>query len=353
MGRIITPDQALILPKGPRGFNADGLEIPTAYAGLGGRYRMQVHKAKSGTLSHDTGWFSNLITNTGLVNMATAGIINEWAAGCAVGTGNTTPQNTDTQLANYLTKVGAQGSYNPAGIMSYVPQNGSTPPMWVLTYTFVFPTGAAAGNLTEIGTFSPNNPTGQLALTSRALIVDSNGNPTSITVLSNEILTVTYQILFYLDPTDHAFTFNVNGSPVTGTYRIMNMATPTACYWTLQSSSGSNGYASTYIYVYSGNMGINTGAPTGSSTSFTCYTGNCTMTFVNDIVNSDTCYVDVQNVTFTATQANYAGGINSFSAESRFQRMQFGNLSAPINKIAGQQLTMGFRFAWGRYPAGS
>lgn len=354
MGRILLPDNRLVVPKG-----IEHPEFPTSYTGMGGRWRLRTNKAKSGSAQRDTGWFHNLITNTGLRQMGAMGssslaATSEWCNGCAVGTGNIAPTVNDVQLAAYLTKIAANNptAFPDADVtIAYVAQNGAIPPMWTATYTFIFPTGAAAGNITELGAYPSAIANGQNSLSSRALIVDAGNNPTSITVLSDEILTVTYQTLFYIDPTDHSFTFNVNSSPITGTYRPMAMNSPPNISEVICPTTQNIGYGTGgVINVYSGAIGTNLQSPTGTALGLNVFSNINSYAITDDTANSGTVYVDATNLVYTATQANFGGGITAFSLQTNFHKVQFGNLSTPINKINGQQLSMGFRYAWGRYP---
>ena len=68
--------------------------------------------------------------------------------------------------------------------------------------------------------------------------------------------------------------------------------------------------------------------------------------FVNDLANSGTCYYDTKG-TFPTGVAT--GTINTFTFFGHMWSYQFGNLSSPIVKTAGQQLQVNFRASWGRY----
>lgn len=342
MGKIIAPENTLILPK----------------IGIAGRYRLRTHKYKSGKLHYDTGWFDNVITDVGLVDWwgsVGLGAFDDWGSMCAgncVGTGNTTPTTSDTQLAAFRADGGARSNgtgYSGFDTTGYVAAASPLPAYWYGRASWQYNTGAASGNLTEIGVY-PGNPGGGAVapyynghLFSRALIVDANGNPTSITVLSDEILTVTWELRFYLDLTDHAFTFNLNGSPVTGVYRMYQASTQRAQY--ASSATRSDGYS---ITAYSGDIvSALTGTPGGNLGSvFNNNTGITLNNFTNDLANSGTCYND--NLV-TAGIGLINGTIASFTFQRHMWTYQFGQLSAPIIKSNGQQLQMAFRTAWGRY----
>jgi hypothetical protein len=206
-------------------------------------------------------------------------------------------------------------------------------------------TGVASGNLTEVGVY-PGNPGGGAVapyyaghLFSRALILDTNGNPTAITVLSDEILTVTWQLRFYLDLTDHAFSFNLNGSPITGTYRMYQASSQRSEYATdatRKNEAAVVGFTGTMVNPINGSITGNIGTVNGS----TVYN------FVNDLNNSGILYVDSK---LNAGVNTMNGTINTFTFQNHMWSYQFGNLSQPIVKTSGQQLQMNFRTSWGRY----
>lgn len=343
MGKILLPQKNIIT--GGR-------------VGMGGAYRLQTRKYKSGKLHHDTGWFDNLITDGGiwqyhsLPKPSSFDNMGEIVDNVCVGTGNTAPSFSDTQLANYVAKSarGGSGLNNGTG---FVPAASPVPAYWYARGNFQFGTGVAAGNLSEVGAFPfgvPWNGGGevvydQTTLFSRALILDGAGNPTTITVLSDEILTVYYELRFYVDTTDHAFTFNLNGSPITGTYRVMDYdGYDLGAHGQQQVSSGN--YIG--VSVYSGAMGAANSSPSGSLGLQATSSGDILSIdqVVNDLANSNTCYMDL-HCTFPINEGN--GTINSFSITDGMWNYQFGNLSTPIVKTTGQQLQTAFRLSWGRY----
>lgn len=337
------PENTLILPS----------------VGVEGLYRLRTHKYKSGKLHYDTGWFKNVITDVGLIDWYFSkglGTFDTWGSMCAnncVGTGSATPTTSDVQLASYLAQSGpktAGGGTGYAGFdtTGYVAAASPVPAYWYGQSSWQYGTGVAAGNLTEVGVY-PGDP-GQSAtppfyaghLFSRALILDSNGNPTTITVLSDEILTVTWQLRFYLDLTDHAFTFNLNGTPITGVYRMYQANTiPTkgelSSAWRENNVGRVNFYTGDIVSALSG-------SPTGPISDTTA-NGFTNQNFVNDLANTGTCYVDRLRTANTSA----VGTIASFTFQNHMWTYQFGQLSQPIIKSTGQQLQMAFRTAVGRY----
>lgn len=332
MGKIILPNRNIVR----LGFNA--------HVGMEGYYSLRKIDKFSGKTTQEIKPFHNLILNQGLTNytLSNTYLNGSVATFLAVGTGNTAPAVTDKQLQAWVAST--------AGISStvgYVAAASPLPAYWYCRTSYQFSTGVAAGNLSEIGvapssgfTTPPINPT---TLGSRALIVDVNGNPTTITVLSNEILTATYELRFYLDTTDHSFTVNLNGSPITGVYRLCNITNvaSTPLVWTLANNNG----AADKVNVYSGDIGPVTGIPSG--TQYASGADSSTLIqFVNDIANSGTCYMD-RYYTFSTANANDT--LKAIQITGVMWNYQFGNLSTPIVKTSGQQFQINYRLSWGRH----
>lgn len=187
-------------------------ELPTI--GVSGEYRFQLSKAEKSPHT-DTGFFKNLILDNGLnmicniAKTSTTSNNNAFllpAAGplsyCYVGSGGATPTYTNTQLQNRI------GSTDPAqesksGTSSF--SRGYAE----LVVVYRFNAGTVVGNLSEVG-IGPS-PT---SLFSRALILDSNGDPTTITVLDDDILTVTYRLRLTIPRVDILQSINVDNSGV-------------------------------------------------------------------------------------------------------------------------------------------
>lgn len=181
---IIQPRKELILPfKAPR----EQLE---------GWFMIEVRKS-DGRVYTAAPWQRNLITNGGLNNFGTstknffseAG--NGWIASCHVGEGTTPPTVTDTALESYLSHKHHGGSYTSG------PANGSGNPPYYrwLKNNHTFAQGQATGTWTEIG-LGPSPGNGPI--TTRALIKDTNGDPTSIVVGASDQVTVRYEIRSYI-----------------------------------------------------------------------------------------------------------------------------------------------------------
>lgn len=161
--------------------------------GLQGRFKIEAIK-RDGSRRVLADWFDNLILNSGLNRIGTASPI----AGAMVGTSNTAPDVAQTaliaQLA-YTTTVAVAAAHAVNTTDNYASR--------IITYRFA--EGVAAGNLTEVGVgWSSGN------CFSRALILDGGGSPTTLTVLSDETLDVTYELRVYPMTADVAGTLTLN-----------------------------------------------------------------------------------------------------------------------------------------------
>ena len=199
-----------------------------------------------------TGWFPNLITNGGLDRMATGPV----GFHVHVGAGNTPPDANDTALAasvartstTQLLQNGAQGA---------APYYG-----WYLT-TWRFSQGAAAGNLAEVGV-GWSNTNGDLF--SRALILDGGGSPTTVTVLADEFLDVSYELRNYPSLTDSdPHIVSIGGVDYTFTARSASVTD--SSNWTPPLRSGPSYPNTGFCRAYNGGIQAITQQPSGAGSN--------------------------------------------------------------------------------------
>lgn len=276
-----------------------------------------------------TGWFDNLITNSGLdlFGVLTTGT-PVYTGMCMVGSSNTAPANTDLAMGSLLGPTTTKQSYTFS--------NSSAPNYYkkgVIVYRF--PAGTGTGNISEVGV-GINITSGNLF--SRALVLDINGNPTTITKLSDEILDVTYEFRIYPVLTDvtgsitltgnKGATYNYTGR-VSGATKIMS------------DYSGNPHpliYGSFGITAYTGSIGAVTSTPTGTASS-----GNSTIpAYVNGTYNTNF------TMTFSVSQGNLAGGIKSILVAGTQMEWQF-EFNNAIAKTASDTLSITGNVSWGRY----
>lgn len=284
-----------------------------------------------------TDWFPNLITNIGMDRIATN---YDYMNYCQVGTGSTAPSNSDVALVNRIagTNTTQEFTYGVNSTSPYYTWNKKI---------YRFGLGAAAGNLSEVGIgwLSTGN------LFSRALILDSYGNPTTITVLSDEYLDVTYEFRFYPEEADTTgtivFTGNIGGS-YNYTLRRANITTIVRLfgftgytYPVPMNNKKLNLYSTdAIINAYSGVIGSITGSPSGTSYE-AAYTAMSFSTYVAGTYSLD-CTIVANPTTW-----NVVGGIKSIAFHWGFNlhQMEFDNV---IPKTDQDALSLTFRHIWAR-----
>jgi len=160
--------------------------------------------------------FHNLVTDAGLERMGTGG----WCNYVAVGTSNTPPSVGDTLLGSIHARVGVPTSY---GALAATHTYGGDwiaepiePPYIKTVFTVRFNAGTFNNtNLAEVGIGWDGgkvNNVDQVNLWNRELIKDALGNPSTITVLSDEFLDVTVEIRTYIQTHVNETTINVYDS---------------------------------------------------------------------------------------------------------------------------------------------
>lgn len=162
--------------------------------GIAGEFRCVVTKA-DGTIKTDTKYQRNLILNQGL-DFFGGGKGSAANQACVIGAGNTIPAINQNSLANVVSiAVGTNATFDT----SYSPNPDNLYKMWSQNrYRFE---GLDNVNISEVGLVSSTVAgvsygitTSNYYLTTRALIKDALGNPTSITILLGETLDIYYKL---------------------------------------------------------------------------------------------------------------------------------------------------------------
>ena len=292
-----------------------------------GFYSFKVSNSKgesrdlSGIIAED---HKNLILDVGLNALGTTSVVSA----CKVGTGVTPVAVSQTDLATPLAITSTLQS-------SSTGRNSTAPYYTWGRRTFRFGQGTAAGNLTEVGvTYG-----GGSSLFSRALIVDSGGNPTTLTILSDEWLDVTYELRIYQDLVDKTFNITLLGVDHVVTVRPANVTTNPS-----GSSYFFDHFISWYYYYsqcshYNGTIGTITGSPSGvgSSAGGTSYGAYSQNSLQRSIIYG-----------VGLNDANLAGGIQSTIINTDKCSWQVGYVPA-IAKDSFKTLTMNYTLSWGRY----
>jgi hypothetical protein len=272
--------------------------------------------------------FRNLITDAGLERM---GDNSDWMQWCQVGSGSTAPTVLDTGLVSRVAGTSTQQAFVTAA------QN-SEPYYLSSNKTYRFAEGVAAGNLSEVGV-------GWLSiggLFSRALILDAGGVPTTITVLADELLDVTYRFRQYPPSTDSVGTITLRGIVHDYVGRASNVASfsPSVNWgWGSSGQSAGTGKATSSRYTaQSGPIGAITTGPFGAS--FPASTLGALS------YSAGSLYRDFV-IAWDNNSGNVPDGIGAVCIGMGIGAYQFG-FTPKIMKTSDDTLSLTFRHSWAR-----
>jgi len=290
---------------------------------LSGRYMLRATRP-DGSVRTVADWFDNLVLDNGLNRIGSGGIMST----AVVGSGNTTPANAQSTLAAL---VGSTTTTQGSDIKGTDLANGFA----YCRRTFRFAAGVAAGNLAEVGIgWASNN------LFSRTLIRDGGGTPTTVTVLSDEVLDLVYELRVYWPTTDNVTTVDIGGTTYTVTVRASDVdqwAEGTSMFAYLLGNGITNGIQDVLGYG-PGTLGGVTDGPGGSFLNRPSTTG------------FDGSYVNNSNERLFKTIAGLSditSSIGSFNLITPLGMYKMG-FSPSIPKTASNILTINFKLSWAR-----
>ena len=297
-------------------------------AGISGEYRLVITKPDGST--SDTGWFTNLILDSGLDRLGNGGgepIFNY----CRVGTGSTAPLNTQSALD-------AQIASTAAGAMSDTSSTNIGSPTYVTTHVFTcsFAQGSVVGNITEVGIGW--RTTGN-TLFSRALILDSSSSPISLTLTTIDQLTVYYRLKIVPPLTDSIGTVSISGTSYEYTTRVSNV-----------DSFGLSQYLFTYDYFSSPGSAV----AYGSGTTLGAITGTLIGGQLGGPTFSSLPYTDgnfYKDSTLLWSSSAVQSPIQGIAIKWGATYQSFGFqivFTTLIPKSNTNTLTLTMRFSWGR-----
>lgn len=305
---------------------------------VAGYFKIETVKVGTGEKRLLADWFPNLITNQGLDRMALEYDYMDW---CQVGTGSTAPANANTGLVNRVAGTNTKQSRTNT-------VNSTSPYYRSSIFVYRFGAGAAAGNLSEVGVGWATSG----SLFSRALILDTFGNPTTITVLSDEYLDVTYEHRFYPEESDVTgsitFTGNIGGT-YNYTLRAARIGTYVGTQWLSYGDKpvpmSNCGYDTAYTdilnQVFDGSIGSITGTPSGTALSISD-------AIVRNYSYTAGTYTITLNIYIPIGSGNLAGGgIKSilFAWGNLHYQIEF---SSKIPKTNQDILSLVFTHTWAR-----
>lgn len=295
-----------------------------------------VHKGTCVDNMEHVSTFPNMILNSGLREIGTNNYYMDY---CNVGSSNTPVTATQTSLGNRLHYSNTSGPGNNAtGADNSDPENRFIFKRRVVRFN---PTGSAY-NISEIG-FGWNT-TGSLF--NRALVLDTNGNPTTISVLANEYLDITYEVRLYPPTQIFSGTFTPTGKDTqTRTWTACaagdgGLLTYSIIGWVLEGNF-KNIYTNDWTKASSGAMGnlffdLNSG-------SGIQYQATSNVSGILDSVENKIFYTAY----FGLDRANFTNGIKSirFYAPGPSIKMEF---NIPFMKTNTDDISITIAYSWGR-----
>lgn len=203
--------------------------------------RFKLRAMKGDIIMRESAWCPNIIVN-GAFDFWFQNTSNLGIMGFVAGAGTATPQPTDTSLQSFL---GGGGSVEEGWMI----RNTTVSPRSITVGVRIRANeGAIVGNVAEIALCRgqsgiPNNST---PIFNRARVVDEMGNPTTITVLSDEFLEVIYEITLYtIDGATGTLTISIDGTPTNFDYEIRPISMNNTTWWGINGAvqnAGTNAY---------------------------------------------------------------------------------------------------------------
>ncbi|WP_296193624.1 MULTISPECIES: hypothetical protein [unclassified Psychrobacter] len=321
--------------------------------GMAGEVRC-VRKNAKGEVVEDTGYQKNLILDAGLdfLGDSSNGNMLDY---CIIGSGNSTPNVTQVKLDSVINRqssliqVSAKGSYDAAVDGNFYKINK------VVKFSFI---NNGNINISELGLAYQYSSSTEYKLVTRALVRDSSGNPTTISVLADETLEVYYKLWCVFNVTD-----------ITGTVELTEFGGNTVQY----------NYVGRPAFVGSTNAAFNTnhlGDSLYDSIYYTVEPSEIRTGELGDIRNKPTGGLVLSK---PATGSFYVMRLGSYTQGS-FKRSMFWDLGlseanstnirsillvtnkgvwqfrygsvlddSPIAKNSNQKMSFEFEFSWGRY----
>ncbi len=230
-------------------------------SGFSGQFKIDKYKTdNTGNVIESSkdnviGWTKNLITNYGLNAIAAS----NWCNACFLGSGNSEPHELNTSLDATLGSNSVLLSHTHWA-------NPIEPYQTTYTRVFRFNAGICTGNISEIGIGAGSN-----SLFSRMLIRDSEGNPTVITKLNDEVLDVTWTVSLFPQLMDFLTTLTITGNKGITTHDVTIRASGVGStnIWTMYNMKPMKEISTNYSTIYSNDIRTITLAPTGTSSYMT------------------------------------------------------------------------------------
>lgn len=269
---------------------------------------------KHGNIKQETPEFKNIVLNQGLERLGIGAVETH----CRVGSGSSTPTadqvQLDEQVASTSTITERGNGVNVARGYNYISRK------------YRFDTGVAAGNLTEVGVGWGS--TGS-TLYNRAMIRDTANNPTTVTVLSDEVLDIFVELRSYVPLTTTRVTANISNVD----YEIYFKPLVTSKIYAFERA-----YVCDSAGGYSGAIQEGNNYPTGS------YSDNFSINNASYVPGS----LEKGFSIYWGLNSGNSAPLQTVVMETPFSTYQ-AQFSPKIPKTAETVLKLSFKIGWGRY----
>lgn len=305
--------------------------------GLSGRFHVVKRRVADDSIV-EAREFENIITDAGLNRWGSGGVIDR----CMVGSGNTTPTASDVSLVSRVaTSTTVQ---NPTTTFAF-----SAVDRWQeYSVGYRFAAGAATGTLAEVAVGWADT-----GIWSRALIRDTSGNPTSLTLLADEYLDVFYTVRLQYPSTDVTGTVVLGGTNYAWAMRPIVLSSNTNFGYMFGGAfcsyvDGVGGSAGCYAEAYSGDLVATSNTyPTGKLST------NSTVTTIAPYVDGSATGVYARDLEFTFNTSGAVGSLKTavfllYRAYSAFQTGWQCAFTPAIPKTNTQTLKLTLRVSWAR-----
>lgn len=283
-----------------------------------GYYKIEAVK-KDGSRRLLADWFPNLILDAGLDRMGDNGDYLNW---CQIGSASTAPTASQTSLVARVASTNSKQSDISAN-------SGSDPYFARRTIIYRFAQGNAAGVLAEVGVGWASSA----GLFSRALILDAMGNPTTITVLPDESLDVTYELRMYVWASTASGSISING-----VIHDVTQKTARAASWAI-AGPGMNSGLNLAVEAFTGQVSATiAGSPSGVSIG---------SADISSAAYTPGSLTRALNISAGLSQFNNASGIGALRVVAGWGEWQIG-FTPNIMKKSSEILTFQVRHSWGR-----
>lgn len=317
--------------------------------GFAGEFKCVV-KDKNGNIKQVLDWQKNLILD-GLLNYF--GTTENFTAmdNCVIGSGNSSPSATQTQLDSIIRNQTARSEISRTSDYDAVRDGNFYKCSVTKKFTFE---NIGAFNISELGLCWDYSSNSDYKLGTRALIKNTLGEPTTISLLADETLEVFYKLYQVWDIRDTVGVINqIDGDGVVVAYnyiaRLSKVGVDNAYNSKAFIGNSFRVISPPYPIVTPGISSNDIGAITGSPSSYIHEASNSWSPTYSTYVTGS--FKRVATWDLGLSEAN--GNIRSVTLGSSMGMWQFryGKVSddTPIVKNNTQKLSLAFEFSWGRY----